>query len=135
MAIYAVSLSALFGTSALYHRVNWTRPDARLWMRRLDHSMIFVLIAATYTPICLPGLRGSGATLTLVGGWAGATLGGVLGIRLLNLFTPQTLDMLTMVGFIILLGAAVMVITVRSNFSRSPPGVALSGIATNFFWT
>ena len=36
-----------------------------------------------------------------------AGLGGVLGIRLLNLFTPQTLDMLTMVGFIILLGAAV----------------------------
>lgn len=36
-----------------------------------------------------------------------ASLGGVLGIRLLNLFTPQTLDMLTMVGFIILLGAAV----------------------------
>src|SRR5689334_12915061 len=37
LAIYAVSLSALLGTSALYHRVNWKRPRARLWMRRLDH--------------------------------------------------------------------------------------------------
>src|SRR5678816_3702819 len=42
VAIYAVSLSALFGTSALYHRVNWKRPSARRWMRRLDHSMIFL---------------------------------------------------------------------------------------------
>src|SRR6266567_3087911 len=41
VAIYAVSLSALLGTSALYHRVNWTRPQVRQWMRRLDHSMIF----------------------------------------------------------------------------------------------
>jgi hemolysin III len=49
-------------------------------MKRLDHSMIFVLIAATYTPICVLGLRGSGAIPTLVGVWAGATLGVVLGM-------------------------------------------------------
>ena len=53
VAIYAVSLSALFGTSALYHRVNWKRPEVRQWMRRLDHSMIFFLIAGTYTPFAL----------------------------------------------------------------------------------
>ena len=51
-AIYAVSLSALFGTSALYHRLTW-RPSARRWMRRLDHSMIFLFIAGTYTPFSL----------------------------------------------------------------------------------
>ncbi len=56
VAIYAVSLSALFGTSALYHRVNWTRPQVR-GMRRLDHSMIFFLIAGTYTPFALLVLR------------------------------------------------------------------------------
>src|ERR1700761_9533624 len=54
VAIYAVSLSALLGTSALYHRVNWQRPNARTWMRRLDHSMIFFLIAGTHTPFALP---------------------------------------------------------------------------------
>src|SRR5205807_2544431 len=43
-SVYAAAVSALFGTSALYHRVTW-RPGARRWMRRLDHSMIFVLIA------------------------------------------------------------------------------------------
>ena len=56
-AIYAVAVSALLGTSALYHRVTW-RPAARRWMKRLDHSMIFVLIAGTYTPVALLALRG-----------------------------------------------------------------------------
>src|SRR6202050_5843135 len=46
--IYALAVSGLLGTSALYHRGTW-RPTARRWMRRLDHSMIFVLIAGTCT--------------------------------------------------------------------------------------
>src|SRR6266536_3265771 len=50
VAVYAVSLSALLGVSALYHRVNWRRPEIRRWMRRLDHSMFFLLIAGTLTP-------------------------------------------------------------------------------------
>jgi predicted membrane channel-forming protein YqfA (hemolysin III family) len=51
-------VSALFGVSALYHRVTWTTP-ARRRMRRLDHSMIFLLIAGTYTPAgaAIYGLR------------------------------------------------------------------------------
>src|SRR5688572_17199431 len=57
-AIYAFSLAALLGTSALYHRVNWKRPGARRWMRRLDHSMIFVLIAGTLTPFALLVMNG-----------------------------------------------------------------------------
>ena len=52
-AIYAASLSALLGISALYHRVNWRRPEIRRWMRRLDHTMIFLLIAGTVTPFAL----------------------------------------------------------------------------------
>jgi len=75
-SIYAAAVSALFGTSALYHRVTW-RPAARRWMRRLDHSMIFVLIAGTYTPVALLALKGSLATTILVVLWAGA-LGGVV---------------------------------------------------------
>jgi hemolysin III len=74
--IYAVAVSALLGTSALYHRVTW-RPRARRWMKRLDHSMIFVLIAGTYTPVALLALRGSLASTILIVLWAGA-LGGVV---------------------------------------------------------
>jgi hemolysin III len=74
--IYAVAVSALFGTSALYHRVTW-RPAARRWMRRLDHSMIFVMIAGTYTPVALLALHGSLSKTILIVVWAGA-LGGVV---------------------------------------------------------
>ncbi len=75
-AIYAMAVSGLLGTSALYHRHNWG-PKARRWMRRLDHSMIFVLIAGTYTPVALLALKGSLATTILIVVWSGA-LGGVI---------------------------------------------------------
>jgi hemolysin III len=60
---------------ALYHRVNWKRPSTRLWMRRLDHSMIFLLIAGTLTPFALLVLDGTLATAVLVAVWAGAAAG------------------------------------------------------------
>jgi hemolysin III len=75
-AIYAFAVSGLLGTSALYHRHNW-RPRARMWMRRLDHSMIFVLIAGTYTPFSLLVLHGTLARAVLIVVWAGA-LGGIV---------------------------------------------------------
>ena len=75
LAIYAFSLSALLGTSAVYHRVNWKRPSTRRWMRRLDHSMIFLLIAGTLTPFALLVLEGTTSTAVLVAVWAGAAAG------------------------------------------------------------
>ena len=78
VGIYAVSLSALFGTSALYHRVNWTRPNVRMWMRRLDHSMIFFLIAGTYTPFALLVLDGPLADAILAVVWIGAIAGAIV---------------------------------------------------------
>jgi hemolysin III len=78
VAIYAVSLSALLGTSALYHRVNWKRPSVRTWMRRLDHSMIFFLIAGTYTPFALLAMHGTLATAILVVVWVGAIAGAIV---------------------------------------------------------
>ena len=75
LAIYAISLSALLGTSALYHRVNWKRPSSRMWMRRLDHSMIFLLIAGTVTPFVLLVVGGTLGTALLVAVWAGALAG------------------------------------------------------------
>ena len=76
-ASYAASVSALFGVSALYHRVTWTTP-ARRRMRRLDHSMIFLLIAGTYTPVGLLVLEGTLATVVLALVWGGAVAGIVL---------------------------------------------------------
>ena len=76
-AIYAASVIGLLGTSALYHRRDWA-DRARMWMRRLDHSMIFVLIAGTYTPFALLVLHGGLARAILIVVWAGAFAGAVL---------------------------------------------------------
>jgi hemolysin III len=74
VAIYSVSLSALFGVSALYHRINWT-PRVRMWMRKLDHSMIFLLIAGTFTPFGLAVSRFDWVKVVLLIVWGGALLG------------------------------------------------------------
>jgi len=87
-SIYAVAVSALLGTSALYHRVTW-RPNARRWMRRLDHSMIFVMIAGTYTPVALLALKGSLASAILIVLWVGALAGVVF--KLLWIDAPKWL--------------------------------------------
>jgi hemolysin III len=73
-AIYALSLTAVFGASAAYHRVGWS-PRAGRRMKRLDHSMIFVLIAGSYTPISILVLRGAWSVVILSIAWAGAALG------------------------------------------------------------
>jgi len=73
-AIYAVALAGLLGTSALYHRITW-QPRARAWLRRLDHSMIFVLIAGTYTPFAWLVLDNPLREIVLAGVWAGAVAG------------------------------------------------------------
>jgi hemolysin III len=94
-AIYAFSVAGLFGASALYHRVNWTSLSARRWMRRLDHSMIFVLIAGTYTPFALLVLDGTLATAILIVVWTGAASGIVL--KLCWIDAPKWLIALTYV--------------------------------------
>jgi hemolysin III len=81
--IYAVAVCGLFGVSALYHRVSWTPPVHR-WMRRLDHSMIFVFIAATYTPVALLALHGTLAAVILAVVWGGALAGVVLNLLWLD---------------------------------------------------
>jgi len=78
-AIYAVALVGMFGASALYHRIDW-RPRVNVWMRRLDHSMIFVMIAGTYTPIALLLLDGAFSRIILGVLWGGAILGLVMNL-------------------------------------------------------
>ena len=76
-AVYAVTVTLLFGTSALYHRLSWS-PRAHLLMKRLDHSMIFVFIAGTYTPIATLTLPRGSAVAVLVVVWTGAVFGVLL---------------------------------------------------------
>lgn len=87
-AIYAASLSALLCTSAAYHRINWT-PKARAWMRRLDHTMIFVLIAGTYTPFAMLKLDERLGLIVLISLWSAVGAGIVL--KLVWLSAPKWL--------------------------------------------
>ncbi len=73
-SIYAATVTALFGTSALYHRIDWS-PRAHAIMKRLDHSMIFVFIAGSYTPIAVLTLAEGPAVAVLATVWTGALFG------------------------------------------------------------
>lgn len=72
--IYSVTVCGLFGVSALYHRRVWSRRGFAL-MRRLDHSMIFIFIAGTYTPFSVLLLEPAKATVILSVVWGGAVAG------------------------------------------------------------
>jgi len=76
-AVFAGSVAACFGASALYHRVTWT-PSVRLWMRRIDHAGVYVLIAGTYTLVSLLVLRGAWSIVVLTIVWLGAAAATVL---------------------------------------------------------
>jgi hemolysin III len=77
--IYGVGLCALFGASAAYHR--WPgHPRWKPVLRRVDHSTIFVFIAASYTPIALLVLNGPLSTIVLISVWAGALAGVVMSV-------------------------------------------------------
>jgi len=84
--IYSVTVCALFGTSALYHRRVWSRRMYPI-MRRLDHSMIFLFIAGTYTPFAVLLLSPGTATTILAVVWGGALAG--VGLKLVWPHAPR----------------------------------------------
>jgi hemolysin III len=86
--VYTVGVTAMYATSAVYHRGTWT-PPVRQRLRRLDHSMILVGIAATYTPIAVVGLDGRSARILLGIVWPLALIG--IGVQMLWLHAPRGL--------------------------------------------
>ena len=88
-SIYGATVLGLFGTSALYHRHTWTSMRARVWMKRLDHSMIFVFIAGTYTPFALLAMDRVTGYIVLAVIWGGALAG--VALKLLWPHAPRWL--------------------------------------------
>ncbi|MFV0428947.1 MAG: PAQR family membrane homeostasis protein TrhA [Arachnia sp.] len=74
MAVYTLSAVVLFGTSAAYHRGNWTGTAFAVF-RRLDHANIFIFIAGTYTPLALTMLEGTSRWALLIAVWSVAVIG------------------------------------------------------------
>ena len=93
--VYGVSLASLFGVSALYHRVTWS-VRARRWMGRLDHAMIGLLIAGTFTPFGMLVLADTPAGRLLPVVWVGA-LAGIL-LHVVWLDAPAWLSALVYVA-------------------------------------
>jgi len=79
-AVYGLGVAGLFGVSAMYHRGRW-RPGVRARLQRADHAMIFVLIAATYTPVCVYVLNGALGSALLAAVWIGALIATALELR------------------------------------------------------
>jgi hemolysin III len=94
-AIYAVSVSALFGVSALYHRGTWTAAWSRR-LQRLDHAMIFFLIAGTATPAFLLASPGAFGWACLIVLWALTLIAAT--IHLTRMHAPEFIVGATFVG-------------------------------------
>ena len=77
--VYAATVAALFGVSGTYHRKRWT-PPVRRRLKRLDHATIFIMIAGSYTPVCISALGGTMGTVLLIAVWMGAVAGVVLSL-------------------------------------------------------
>jgi hemolysin III len=138
LGVYGLSLSGLFGVSALYHRPTWS-PRVRTWLRRLDHATIFLAIAGTYTAIAGLSLPGSTAVLVLSVVWVGAIAGATL--QLLRGFAapwlsaapylalgwvavvvmPQLADTLGRGGFALLVGGALLYSVGAVVYARKRP--------------
>ena len=93
--IYGAGLALALGTSALYHRVKW-RPKAYHRIRKLDHSMIYVLIASSTTPFALLLLEGWWRVVVLVTMWTLAAIG--VGLRWSFATLPRWLQVATYIG-------------------------------------
>ena len=88
-SVYGATVLGLFGVSALYHRHTWVDQRVRLRMKRLDHSMIFLFIAGTYTPFSLLAMDRTTGYVVLAVVWGGALCG--VGLKLLWPHAPRWL--------------------------------------------
>lgn len=82
--IYSLALLTMFGVSALYHRITWN-PEKRLFMKKLDHAGIYLMIAGCFTPITLLALPEASGMKLLILIWAVAFIGIVQSIFFVNL--------------------------------------------------
>ncbi|GAA3965473.1 PAQR family membrane homeostasis protein TrhA [Gordonia caeni] len=132
VCVYVVGITGLFATSTVYHRIDWVNPRHQIAMKRADHSMIFIFIAATYTPFCMMGLDSPTRWWVLGIAWAGA-IGGVL-LKLIWPGSPRWLGVVLylLLGWLIVsvapallhnTGVAVFVLLAVGGFFYSLGGV------------
>jgi hemolysin III len=111
--IFAATLSALYGVSALYHRRDWSS-RAHRFMKHLDHSMIFVFIAGSYTPVTLLALHPAWGITLLILAWSGAAVGVLVTVLRLERWHGVGFAMYLVLGWLAVFAAPQLV----SSLSR-----------------
>ncbi|CAN5514377.1 hemolysin III family protein [soil metagenome] len=108
VTVYGAALVALFGASALYHR--WPGPRRfKPLLRKLDHSAIFVFIAASYTPVAAILVHGTVGWLVLVGVWAGAALGVAFSLGWIDAPRPAVAGSYVVLGWFVVIAVPQLV--------------------------
>ena len=127
LLIYGVSLVLMFSASASYHLVNGT-PEVQRRLRIFDHTAIYLLIAGTYTPICLQFLSGFWRWGFLGGIWVLAVIG--IGVKLIFLNSPRWLT----AGTYLLMGW-LAVLAIGEMLRVMPVGALVWLVLGGFFFT
>jgi hemolysin III len=120
-AVFAGSVAYCFGASALYHRVSW-KPRLRSWMRRVDHAGVYLLIAGTYTPVCLLVLAHTWRVVVLTVVWAGSAA--AITLRFVWVRAPKWLSVLIGIGLGWMIVAAMPQLAAHLN----PAALVLLGV-------
>ena len=125
LLVYGLSLILMLSASAAYHLVN-ARPAILIWLRKMDHTAIYLLIAGTYTPVCLHYFTGFWRSGFLAIIW-GMALAGII-VKLFIIRAPRWVT----AGIYLLMGW-LSILAVREMISRMPPPalmwLALGGLA------
>jgi len=111
--LFAVTMIVMFLTSTLYHAVQYD--SAKRVLRKLDHSLVFVFIAGTYTPLCLSGLRGAWGWSLFAVEWALALLGIFLNVLGFKSLRKIELAAYIMMGWVIIVGCVPLVRSVPTE--------------------
>ncbi len=127
LLIYGISLILMFSASATYHLVR-TTPKNELWLRKLDHSAIYLLIAGTYTPVCLTFFTGFYRWGLLAIVWGFALVG--ITIKLFVIHAPRWLN----AGVYLIMGW-LAVFAIQQIITTMPVGAMIWLIAGGFFFT
>ena len=96
--IYSIGLCGMFGISALYHRLNCSI-KIKLMLRKLDHCGIFIMIAGSFTPICLLALPNESGSTLLIIVWSLALLGIIQSIFLTRIHRLARASLYLIVGY------------------------------------
>ena len=104
-SVFGASLTGLYSASSAYHLLRVSEPAMR-WLRRLDHTMIYFLIAGTYTPVCLIALRGAWGWSLFAVIWTLALAGSLLTLFYLNKPRWLTTGIYILMGWLVVVAMA-----------------------------